>query len=298
MALGFFPLDDELALLPGSLTPSLAESLVRLGAEVPSFERAALLLEHFTKVRLGEATVRRRTEQAGAAYVAVQTAEVERLEREQPGEPSGPALLQVSVAGAMVPLTGGQWAEVKTLAVGQVEGRQDATGAVAVQTCELSYFSRLADHETFRRLAWSELHRRGIQRAGRVAGVVDGSDWCQGFLDYHRPDAVRILDFPHAMEHLAGAGQVVWGTGTVRLVDWLEQQAHQWKWADAADVLAELVLLPVAAARAPEQAALVQEATLDYLAKRWEQVQYADFVAQGLPIGSGIVESANKLVVE
>ena len=24
----------------------------------------------------------------------------------------------------------------------------------------------------------------------------------QGFVDLHRPDAVRILDFPHAMEHV------------------------------------------------------------------------------------------------
>ena len=32
---GFFPLDEELALLPGSLTPSLQEALVRLGARLP-----------------------------------------------------------------------------------------------------------------------------------------------------------------------------------------------------------------------------------------------------------------------
>jgi hypothetical protein len=34
------------------------------------------------------------------------------------------------------------------------------------------------------------------------------------------------------------------------------------------------------------------------LEKRREQIRYAEFQAQGYPIGSGIVESANKLVVE
>ena len=37
---------------------------------------------------------------------------------------------------------------------------------------------------------------------------------------------------------------------------------------------------------------------LEYLEKRRDQIRYAEFIAAGLPIGSGIVESANKLVVE
>ena len=35
-----------------------------------------------------------------------------------------------------------------------------------------------------------------------------------------------------------------------------------------------------------------------YLKKREKQIQYPTFQAQGWPIGSGIVESGNKLVVE
>jgi hypothetical protein len=37
---------------------------------------------------------------------------------------------------------------------------------------------------------------------------------------------------------------------------------------------------------------------LAYLAKRVAQMQYPTFQADGWPIGSGIAESANKLVVE
>jgi hypothetical protein len=42
----------------------------------------------------------------------------------------------------------------------------------------------------------------------------------------------------------------------------------------------------------------VISANLAYLQKRREQLQYPRFLAQGWPIGSGIVESGNKLVVE
>ena len=38
--------------------------------------------------------------------------------------------------------------------------------------------------------------------------------------------------------------------------------------------------------------------SLAYLAKRFEQIQYAAFTKLGYPIGSGIVESANRTVVQ
>ena len=79
----FFPLDDELELLPGTLTPSLQEDLVRLGAWMP-FKRAAQELRHFRQVDVSRPTVERITEAAGPAYVAFQAAEVQRIERELP----------------------------------------------------------------------------------------------------------------------------------------------------------------------------------------------------------------------
>jgi hypothetical protein len=63
---GFFPLDEELALLPGSLTPSLQEALVRLGARMP-FRSAVQELAFLKHVTTTEATVRRHAETAGAA---------------------------------------------------------------------------------------------------------------------------------------------------------------------------------------------------------------------------------------
>ena len=60
-------------LLPGALTPSLQEDLVRLGAWMP-FARAAGELARFRGTTVSEATARGRAEAAGAAYVAVQAA--------------------------------------------------------------------------------------------------------------------------------------------------------------------------------------------------------------------------------
>ena len=92
MAPGFSPLDEELALGEGggSLSPRLHEWLVRLSAWVP-FEQAAALLADFARVRVSEATTRRQTEAAGAAYEAVQREEVTYIERNLPPVPQGAA---------------------------------------------------------------------------------------------------------------------------------------------------------------------------------------------------------------
>jgi len=254
------------------------------------FARAAEVFARFTGVAVSEATARRLTEAAGAAAVAAAGAEAARLEREAPPPPPGPAVQQVSVDGAMVPLVGGAWAEAKSLAVGAVAVRDGAPRLVGP-----SYFSRLADHAAFARLALVETHRRGTETAGVVVGVVDGAEWCQGFLDHHRPDAVRVLDFPHAVEHLAAAAQAALGAGTAATGAWVGEQAHALKHAGPAGVLAALRALPVAAGG---PAAAARDACLGYLERRLPQLDYPAFAAAGYPIGSGAVESANKVVVE
>jgi hypothetical protein len=288
----FSPLDEELELLPGDLTPSLQEDLVRLGTWMP-FERAAQELQYFRRTDVSRPTAERLTEAAGAAYVAQQTAEVERIERELPPAPAGPRQQFLSVDGAMVPLVGGEWAEVKTMVIGEVQPPVEVKGEQVIHTRNHSYFSRLTDADTFQRLSLVETHRRGVETAQAVGAVTDGSEWIQGFVDYHRPDAVRILDFPHAGEHLNGVGQLFYGEGSPQAQSWLAEQLHQLKHTGPAPVLAEVRRL--VAAR-PEQADMATH--LAYLEKRAAHMEYPTFQAAGWPIGDGAVESGNKLVVE
>ena len=290
---GFFPLDEELALLPGTLTPRLQEALVRLSTQQPSFAKASRELAFFTGTMVHADTARRRTEAAGALLLAHQTAEAERILREHPTAPASPDTLLFSVDGAMVPLVGGQWKEVRTLAVGEVQPPRATADGVVVETTNLSYFSRLTDSTTFAEQAVLELHRRGIETARRVGVVVDGAEWCQAFIDYHYAEALRILDLPHAGEHLTLIGQSTTPAGPLlseadcaRLRDQLKQHGPD-------GVLSEVRGLVEAHRELPE---LAKE--LAYLEKRQAQMHYPQFVAEGWPLGSGMVESANKLVVE
>jgi hypothetical protein len=295
---GFFPLDEELALLPGQLTPRLQQSVVRLGTWMP-FAPAAETLAFFTGVQVSEPTVRRVTEGSGAAYVAVQTAAVEAIEQTLPAAPVGPPVQLLSVDGAMVPLIHKAWAEVKTLAVGTVGPPVLEQGEWVVHTGELSYFSRLADAERFGRLALVETHRRGTETAHSVCAVSDGAEWIQGFVDLHRPDAVRILDFPHALGYVAQAGHAVYGEGTPAFALWFARQRQTLKQGEPAVVLRALRrLVPLAQRQGTAAAVTTVQESVAYLEKRRAMLAYARFQAQGYPIGSGSVESANKVVME
>ena len=297
---GFSPLDEELELEPGSLTPSLTEDLVLLGSWMP-FAAAGKLLAHFRKVEVSAATVRRATERCGEAYVELQREQVEEIEGELPSAPQGPEVQQLSVDGAMVPLVHQEWAEVKTLAIGAIGEPVLEKGQPVVHAREMSYFSRLAEHQSFARWATVETHRRGTESAGTVCAVVDGAEWQQKFIDLHRPDAVRILDWCHGAEYLAKAGQAAFGSGTPEASEWLGAQLHQLRHGDpqqVLDQLGELSLGLEAASGASTEALKIVKGSLEYLEKRRDQIRYAEFQALGYPIGSGAVESANKLVVE
>ncbi len=192
---------------------------------------------------MSEATVRRQTEQAGACAYAVQTAQALTEAPVEPGPPSA-VRLALSADGAYVPLLKGVWAEVRTVVIGEVkaEKKRDRTAEVHVQ--QISSFSRMTDATTFADLAEGEIRRRGVRQAEEVCAVTDGADWLQSFLDLHRPDVQRILDFPHAAEHVSALIQGVRASGIDLPDDLLERSLHRLKQRGPALLMRLLARLP------------------------------------------------------
>ena len=136
----------------------------------------------------------------------------------------------------MVHLVGGEWVEVKTLIMGEVSCNK--RGEVCTQ--HISTFSRLADAEHFTHASLVETHRRGLDRATAVCAVQDGAQWLQGFVDYHRGNAVRILDFAHAAEYINEIGQAVQAAGGKLPARWFEGVLHRLNHQGPARVLEHL----------------------------------------------------------
>ena len=291
MATAFFPLDEQLALPPTALLPHAHQSLVRLCAWMP-FERAASELQAMLGVQVSDSTVRRQALAVGATWEQIQTEQAQPtgskhfpLPHEDPAE-----RMLMSSDGGLVPLRGGVWAEVKTLVIGEVICPKDGQSTVRSQAH--TYFSRLVDAATFADLASVEVSRRGVERAKEVAAVQDGADWLQSFVDGHRHDAVRILDFAHAAGYLGQIAEQAQLGGRHLPKGWLTILLHQLKHHGPKRVLLHLERL--------EQRwglSSISDA-LRYFRKREPQMQYPQFQADGWPIGSGSVESGNKVVMQ
>jgi hypothetical protein len=270
------------------LVPHAQQTLVRLSTEV-SFAQAAKHLQAILGITLSRSTARRQTLAVGQRCLLSQR---EQAQPQATGgeEPTAERLL-ISVDGAFVPLVGGQWEEVKLLVIGEVQAQQRGQ-AKQVSTTRLSYFARLTDAVTFADEASAEIRRRGVERATAVCAVQDGAEWLQGFVQAHRHDAVRILDFAHAAGYLSQMGEAIRACGGHLPAGWLAGVLHRLKQEGPERMLRHLHRLP---ARFPQ--AQVQE-QMQYVEKRREQMQYHRYRQDGWPIGSGCVESGHKLVMQ
>lgn len=251
-----------------------------------------------------EATVRRYTYGAGDAALEAEAAALRRALRGPQTVADAPACLQLSLDATKVPLVGGDWTDVKLAALGVVvPGSPDEDGQPTVRTERVSYVARWEPAARFGETITLEAQRRGVDEAAVVVSPNDGAEWIQGNLDLVAPQAVRILDFPHAIEHLGAVAALVYGEGRTEATAWVATQRRALRARGAAPLLAALAACqargpcasarPDAEGRSPEEL-LAREGA--YFARRAAQLDYPTFRRRGWPVGSGCVESGHKVV--
>jgi hypothetical protein len=126
----------------------------------------------------------------------------------------------------------------------------------------------------------------------------DGAQWNWEFFATHYPDAVWVLDFYHAATHLHTAAEAIFGPGP-------EAEAYYERWrttlrdeeGGVAQLLRSFVYYRNRAALSAS-AQRVLDSELHYFRQHAELMQYADFRAAGLPIGSGVTEAGCKALIK
>ena len=152
-------------------------------------------------------------------------------------------------------------------------------------------------------LAWEQVTQRaGGTARSRVHGVGDGAPWiAEQFALRFGAQGRYLVDFYHVSDYLAAAAPRCGGTEATA---WRrrQQQALRENRVDA--VLAALAAhvesaAEVAAARTHtgESCTPVRDCQR-YVSERREQLDYAGALAAGLPIGSGLIESGHRHVVQ
>lgn len=299
---GFSPADTSLALDDHArLSAGLHDWLVDLGATT-SFREAARLLSTLTGQTVAAETLRRHTEQEGAAHEAAQQQAIRTVAATQdaaaPLDPA-PGQLTVETDGVMVRYQDG-WHEVK---VGVVAGHQDGTmhapSYVAAREGPDQFGPRLLA-EAARRGAltvqgWTgPMTGRGLAVLRPVAVVGDGAAWIWHLAADHFGDRIEIVDYYHATEHLWQLARALFGADTLHTVAWATAQAHILWEQGVTPVLGTLATIQPTTTEARE--ALRRER--GYFTTHVARMDYPAFRDRGLPIGSGAVESSARHLVQ
>lgn len=298
---GFSPADTSLGLdARGRLSPGVDTWLLELGCRT-AFREAAGLLERLTGLRVSAEAIRQHTERTGSALEAAATAVSEEVRRT--GQAVGPVdrapgTLVVETDGVMVRYLDG-WHEVKLgLVAGLEDGELRAPSYLALRTSAEQFGPRLLA-EAARRGALTEIGWEGsILRGGRpiwpgVVVVGDGAPWIWKLAGEHFGRHTEIVDFYHASEHL-------WTVARALASE--EAVASDWAWARVRELHeqgSEPVLAALRTAHAPDaEAAEVLRRERGYVRTNAARMAYPTFREQGLPIGSGAIESGAKHLVQ
>lgn len=299
---GFAPADARLGLKPSArLSPGLETWLVALGGHT-DFREAAYLLKELTGLEVSAETVRHMTEQEGRALETEAQRASKEVERTQeaaaPLDPA-PGHLVVETDGVMVRYKDG-WHEVKLVLVGgYVNGHLEA----------VSYSGTRASPDVFGPRLLAEAARRGAleviawegptpdTRLPRLRPVVilgDGAPWIWNLAGEHFGEQrTEIVDFYHAAEHLWTVAKAL-HSDDPDAAAWAHTQIH-----DLRHTGIEPVATALREARAETPAAVeVLRRERGYFRTNAARMDYPTFHADGLPIGSGAIESAAKHVVQ
>lgn len=137
----------------------------------------------------------------------------------------------------------------------------------------------------------------GLGRQTQVHGVGDGATWITKQLEEQfGSQGTYLLDFYHVCEYLAAAANAC----SAHLPEnWLAQQKQRLRQSDITAVMNQLNAQreQPEAFNTDEVDNAVQKA-YNYLDKRRDQLNYQQAIDNGLPIGSGEIESAHRYVVQ
>jgi hypothetical protein len=289
---GGFPADDLLG-VDGYLSPG-GRRMATLAGLQRSFAKAEQLLRELSGWELDDETIRRLT------HATAKAAAHRRPERTDVGRFTAAAgAIEVPVDAGKVNTTDG-WRDVKVAVFSKREAGRPAAPrdfarrelpAPAIRTV----VADIAEAGRFAGRVRREADRLMVTTAADVTVVADGAEWIWNLAAGVFPQADGVLDFYHAVEHIAAAAQAVWGEGTPEAI----AQLDAGRTALASDgkpgwerwLAAAFPRVPAGASGDP----LLDLAA--YLAKHPTRLNYAARLAAGRTIGSGQVEGAIKELV-
>ena len=306
------PLDEALGVQPHQRTSGELQSLGCALAVFVPFATAARLLGWYSGGTVSPQAVWGWVQAAGQHVMETLQEHLHALAQ---GDLPPPEALAADLAaaplvlgadGVMVPFrpTGGQptgktrWHEVKVGGLARLGQHRTRTGKVITRLRQRRLVAVLGDIDTLKPRLWLEAVRQSISTASQVVWLSDGARGLWRLYEERlAASAMGILDFYHAVQYL-WKGAAAWLDGrTTQARRWFGWARHRLRHGQPDGVLADLgEALEVEGL--PDSTRDTLRALYAYLERHRDHIDYAQYKALGLPIGSGMVESACKWLIQ
>jgi hypothetical protein len=291
---GHCPADAALA-LEGSYTPALSRMMYRAAAK-NSYAEASADLFDYAGIKVCDRQIQRLVQEVAPAVEPWL-----RTVRDK----GQIALMYVCGDGTGVPmrkeeLEGRQGKQ----ADGSAKTREAKLGCVFLQTevdeeghpvrqeDSTSYIGSFEGATEFGLLLRQEAQRRGLSKATKIIFIGDGAAWVWELARVNFAGAILILDFYHALQHVHGLVDAIWGKesteGRKRIRRW-----KRWLLKDKAADIIKQANRELASGLDTEKA----QKEIGYLKNNLERMTYGTFRKAGYFIGSGVVEAGCKTVI-
>lgn len=279
------PYDQRIGLGAGPESVGLAQAAALLGIQDP-FASGGATLYRLTGPRLSEATSERLTEAVGGVAARQEERQAAQMSQwNSPPPEASPETLYVAVDGVQVHQDDG-WHEAKCVTCygDDPAGKRQTRPAV-----------RFEGAAAFVAFVWALACRCGLEQAQRVVLLGDGAEWIWKHMGGLLKEAVWIVDWYHALEHVWACGRVLHGEGTDETKAWVKE-LETLLWEGQLRAILTRLRGAWARTRARAKRAALQ-ALITYVENQDARLAYDRFRAAGLDIGSGRVESACRHVV-
>ena len=156
-----------------------------------------------------------------------------------------------------------------------------------------TYLAAIVSAEQFGPLLRAEALRRGIAKAKAVVFLGDGAVWVWKLARLNFPNAVCILDYYHACEHLNLLSATLDGEGSPLA----KRRYRQWRKALLKNRIAQVIAQAKADLPTRAQSRKWAQKQIAYFERNRSRMEYQTFRQAGYFIGSGVVEAGCKTVV-
>lgn len=186
-----------------------------------------------------------------------------------------------------------QWNEIKSSVIFRLEDRGQTAGGRRFLVHKQSVATPAnTEPLDFAQQVQREAKRMGLAEAHKVYVIQDGAVYLWNiFKDRFAHVAHGVLDFYHASDHLWALAHDLFGEGSDEAKRWARKLLHQLRHGKENRVIKTLESLMTATPPEYINASDTINATAEYFLAHQDHIHYAELANQGIPIGSGAMES-------